>query len=190
LSHDPFANFFFPWLSRFLFRGSRDDKIHFVFNMYDVSHDNTVSKQELTTLLNHIPKEAFETHSNLFAFERANSHPPTPGGGFGVLSRANSIVSPLSGGSVGSGVASSRGGMAAIDMLSPTGTNGGPTFPEPVTAEQDIVSDANVGIEHITDSINPAQLILMESESGESHFLFFSSCFIHSLSFRESFLSV
>lgn len=36
-----------------------DDKIHFVFNMYDVSHDNTVSKQELTTLLNHIPKEAF-----------------------------------------------------------------------------------------------------------------------------------
>mmetsp|Transcript_655 Transcript_655/g.682 ORF Transcript_655/g.682 Transcript_655/m.682 type:complete len:883 (-) Transcript_655:908-3556(-) len=40
-------------------RGSKDDKIHFVFNMYDVSHDNTVSKQELTTLLNHIPKEAF-----------------------------------------------------------------------------------------------------------------------------------
>lgn len=37
-------------------RGSKDDKIHFVFNMYDVSHDNTVSKQELTTLLNHIPK--------------------------------------------------------------------------------------------------------------------------------------
>jgi Ca2+-binding EF-hand superfamily protein len=37
-------------------RGSNDDKIHFVFNMYDISHDNTVSKQELTTLLNHIPK--------------------------------------------------------------------------------------------------------------------------------------
>lgn len=27
--------------------------------MYDVGHDNTVSKQELTTLLNHVPKEAF-----------------------------------------------------------------------------------------------------------------------------------
>lgn len=33
-----------------------DEKIHFVFNMYDVSHDNTVSKQDLTTLLNQIPK--------------------------------------------------------------------------------------------------------------------------------------
>jgi hypothetical protein len=133
--------------------------------MYDVSHDNTVSKQELTTLLNHIPKEAFETHAS-FSFERANSHPPTPGGGFGVLSRANSIVSPLSGGSVGSGVASSRGGTAAIDMLSPTSI-GGPTFPEPVTAEQDNVSDANVGIEHIADSIGVAQqLLMMESESG------------------------
>ena len=30
-----------------------DDKIRFIFNMYDVSHDNTVSKQELSTLLNH-----------------------------------------------------------------------------------------------------------------------------------------
>lgn len=40
-------------------RGTIDDKIHFVFNMYDVSHDSTVSKQELSTLLNHIPKEAF-----------------------------------------------------------------------------------------------------------------------------------
>eukprot|EP01031_Cornospumella_fuschlensis_P025507 gene25507-30794_t len=26
-------------------RGSADEKIHFIFNMYDVSHDNTVSKQ-------------------------------------------------------------------------------------------------------------------------------------------------
>ena len=30
--------------------------------MYDVGHDNTVSKQELTTLLNHVPKEAFASH--------------------------------------------------------------------------------------------------------------------------------
>lgn len=42
-----------------------DDKIHFVFNMYDVSHDNTVSKQELTTLLNHIPKEAFSEYHTI-----------------------------------------------------------------------------------------------------------------------------
>lgn len=33
-------------------RGTADEKIHFIFNMYDTSHDNTVSKQELTTLLN------------------------------------------------------------------------------------------------------------------------------------------
>lgn len=36
-------------------RGSADDKIHFIFNMYDTSHDNTVSKEELTTLLNQVP---------------------------------------------------------------------------------------------------------------------------------------
>lgn len=40
-------------------RGSIDDKIHFLFDMYDVSHDKTVSKAELSTLLNHIPKDFF-----------------------------------------------------------------------------------------------------------------------------------
>ena len=34
-----------------------DDKIHFIFNMYDVSKDKSVSKQELATLLNQVPKE-------------------------------------------------------------------------------------------------------------------------------------
>jgi Ca2+-binding EF-hand superfamily protein len=38
-------------------RGNSDEKVHFIFNMYDVSHDNTVSRQELTTLLNQVPKE-------------------------------------------------------------------------------------------------------------------------------------
>lgn len=33
-------------------RGTMDDKIHFLFSMYDVSHDKSVSKQELATLLN------------------------------------------------------------------------------------------------------------------------------------------
>lgn len=37
-------------------RGTVDEKIHFLFNMYDVSNDQTVSKQELEVLLNHIPK--------------------------------------------------------------------------------------------------------------------------------------
>lgn len=34
-------------------RGTKDEKIHFIFNMYNVSHDNKISKQELSTLLNH-----------------------------------------------------------------------------------------------------------------------------------------
>lgn len=42
-------------------RGTLDDKIHFLFNMYDVSHDNTVSKQELSTLLNHVPKNVLQS---------------------------------------------------------------------------------------------------------------------------------
>jgi hypothetical protein len=68
--------------------GSKDDRYHFVFNMYDVSHDSTISKQELTTLLNHIPKEALHhpiTPSN------GGHFPPLP-----TLSRGNSLVSPSS----------------------------------------------------------------------------------------------
>jgi Ca2+-binding EF-hand superfamily protein len=38
-------------------RGSQNEKIQFIFNMYDVSKDNTVSRQELTTLLNQIPTD-------------------------------------------------------------------------------------------------------------------------------------
>jgi Ca2+-binding EF-hand superfamily protein len=43
-------------------RGTPDDKIHFVFNMYDVSRNSTVSKQELTTLLNQIPKNLLRNY--------------------------------------------------------------------------------------------------------------------------------
>lgn len=38
-------------------RGTNDDKIHFIFSMYKVSDDNTVTKEELSTLLNQVPKE-------------------------------------------------------------------------------------------------------------------------------------
>ena len=37
-------------------RGNQDEKIHFIFNMYDISHDQSISKQEMTTLINQIPK--------------------------------------------------------------------------------------------------------------------------------------
>ena len=39
-----------------LARGSMDARIHFIFNMCDVSHDNTITKAELETLLNQVPK--------------------------------------------------------------------------------------------------------------------------------------
>ena len=59
-------------------RGSIDDKIHFVFDMYNVSHDKTVSKQELSTLLNHVPKEAWYIYGS--EGERNNSVMQSPNG--------------------------------------------------------------------------------------------------------------
>lgn len=41
-------------------RGSTDDKIHFLFDMYDVSDDHTVSKDEFATLVNQIPKHVLD----------------------------------------------------------------------------------------------------------------------------------
>ena len=52
-------------------RGTLDDKIHFLFNMYDTMHNNTVSKEELTTLLNQVPKYVLHPEM-LYGF------PPTP----------------------------------------------------------------------------------------------------------------
>lgn len=40
-----------------LARGSMDARIHFIFNMCDVSNDSSVSKEELETLLNQVPKD-------------------------------------------------------------------------------------------------------------------------------------
>ena len=47
---------FFSYIKAVCCRGTVDEKIHFMFNMYDVSHGGSVSKQELETLLNHVPK--------------------------------------------------------------------------------------------------------------------------------------
>ena len=82
-----------------MIRGTSDDKIHFVFNMYDVSHDNTVSKQELSTLLNHIPKEAFThyydvqyTPTNASAAAAAGGvNPPLPQQGQYVRGNSNTM---------------------------------------------------------------------------------------------------
>jgi hypothetical protein len=75
------------------FSGTIDDKIHFVFSMYDVSHDNTVSKQDLTTLLNQIPKNTagFDNYSvNNMDHSPAPQHHLDGAGGTGVRARSNS----------------------------------------------------------------------------------------------------
>ena len=43
-----------------LCRGTTDDKIRFLFDMYDVSEDDTVSKAEFGTLLNQIPRNILD----------------------------------------------------------------------------------------------------------------------------------
>jgi Ca2+-binding EF-hand superfamily protein len=41
-----------------LCRGNLDDKIHFIFNLFDVGEDHAITKKELSLLINHIPKES------------------------------------------------------------------------------------------------------------------------------------
>lgn len=47
-------------------RGSAEEKMRFIFNMYDISHENTVSRLDLSTLLNHVPKYVLHTNNNSF----------------------------------------------------------------------------------------------------------------------------
>lgn len=58
-------------------RGTRDEKIRFIFDMYAVSDDETVSKAEFATLLNQIPRDVLD-HSgcNNKAISRNNSMMP------------------------------------------------------------------------------------------------------------------
>ena len=50
-------------------RGSQDEKIHFIFNMYDISHDQSISKQEMTTLINQIPKSILMKYASSYQDE-------------------------------------------------------------------------------------------------------------------------
>ena len=58
-------------------RGSTEEKIKFMFQMFDVSHNSTVSKQELSTLLNHVPKQvlhgAYGSPFVAYSMTRSNS---------------------------------------------------------------------------------------------------------------------
>jgi tRNA A-37 threonylcarbamoyl transferase component Bud32/Ca2+-binding EF-hand superfamily protein len=62
-------------------RGTNDDKTHFLFDMYDVSDDHTISKDDFGTLLNQIPTYVL--------------HPDMPVGG-GGLRRQSSAMAPAS----------------------------------------------------------------------------------------------
>jgi Ca2+-binding EF-hand superfamily protein len=65
-------------------RGTLDEKIHFLFNMYDTCHNNTVSKEELTTLLNQVPKYVLHPEM-LYGYpaspEPAEDHRPSSASG-------------------------------------------------------------------------------------------------------------
>ena len=58
-------------------RGSSDEKVHFVFDMYDVSKDKTVSIDDLATLLNQIPIEKL-THTEEY-YRQVESGAENPG---------------------------------------------------------------------------------------------------------------
>ena len=62
-------------------RGNSDEKVHFIFDMYDVSHDNTVSRQELTTLLNQIPHEMLKHEARDRSHTRDRSQSSQEGAG-------------------------------------------------------------------------------------------------------------
>lgn len=56
-------------------RGTLDDKIHFIFNMYDVSHDKSISKQDLSILLNQVPKERLLMRTSICEYNEDDCDP-------------------------------------------------------------------------------------------------------------------
>jgi len=48
-------------------RGSCEEKIKFIFDIYDVNHSNAVSREELSALLNHAPKSIMKLGRALFS---------------------------------------------------------------------------------------------------------------------------
>eukprot|EP00428_Durinskia_dybowskii_P061805 CAMPEP_0170369566 /NCGR_PEP_ID=MMETSP0117_2-20130122/8050_1 /TAXON_ID=400756 /ORGANISM="Durinskia baltica, Strain CSIRO CS-38" /LENGTH=1024 /DNA_ID=CAMNT_0010624291 /DNA_START=209 /DNA_END=3283 /DNA_ORIENTATION=+ len=147
-------------------RGSIDDKIHFVFNMYDVSHDNTVSKQDLTTLLNQIPKGALGSYD--YGFDGGHHygpHSPLPNDMI-QRQRSNSgssvSVAESANGTDDSLVASSTASAAAGGHHSrdPSGTTKNPV--------SGIAESASAGAGAATAALGTAPGILERSESGGS----------------------
>lgn len=98
-------------------RGTLDDKIHFLFNMYDTAHCNTVSKEELTTLLNQVPKYVLHPEM-LYGFP--------PGGSPDLAMNGSRPVSPKSQGSGSGAVSTQHPALSGVpdlvvDVSTPTG---------------------------------------------------------------------
>jgi serine/threonine protein kinase/Ca2+-binding EF-hand superfamily protein len=74
-----------------LARGSIDARIHFIFNMCDVSSDQTVSKAELETLLNQVPKDIM--HGERDPLEARTQEEASGGGGRSPTSTGSPLVS-------------------------------------------------------------------------------------------------
>ncbi|OWZ23285.1 Protein kinase [Phytophthora megakarya] len=64
-----------------LFRGSRKEKLKFVFDLYDLSETGSISRHELLTMLHQFPESALELVKPKPGQDEANNSPemPTPG---------------------------------------------------------------------------------------------------------------
>ena len=55
-------------------RGSWEEKVQFVFNIYDLAGDGSVSRAELTTMLNHVPRAALVMSDDQQSQSLSSSH--------------------------------------------------------------------------------------------------------------------
>ncbi|KAK1937738.1 putative myosin light chain kinase [Phytophthora citrophthora] len=64
-----------------LFRGSRKEKLKFVFDLYDLSEAGSISRHELMTMLHQFPESALELIKPKTEHDETNNSPeiPTPG---------------------------------------------------------------------------------------------------------------
>jgi hypothetical protein len=154
-----------------------DDKIHFVFNMYDVSHDNTVSKQDLTTLLNQIPKGALGAYD--YAAEHQILHPPhspMPGdlsrlrsGSGSSLSQAESTEeNPAGAGTPGAGGGHSRD--PSVNMKAGAEGTGAPVLPQFGTAPGILERGESAGLKEGGGAATPAGGVATEFDYEDVDF--------------------
>lgn len=128
-------------------RGTWEEKVEFIFNIYDVDGTRAITKEELTALLNHVPR-------SIIRFGRAVSMESNMGGG-GSMSRqvSTAILSPPEEQGVGVSevAATGNGSLTEGDIWDPTETGHG----SELSAED--AGAADYGLQH--DSIPPAPAV-------------------------------